>query len=141
MLIHVDIFVKSMKRMLNFYVEKLGMEIVDDSVISGDMVLFVSKGKYCAYRIVLLKPSRMGSMIELIQYLDSKNQEKYISTTPVTITLLVTSLEAKMKKMAAQGIKAVSEIYEVQLPKDGRSKIVFYEDPEKNLIELLQMVV
>ena len=141
MLIHVDIFVKSMKHMLEFYVGKLGMEIVEDSVISGDMVFFVSKGMYTAYRIVLLKLSRMGSMIELIQYLDYGKEKGYIPTTQVTITLLVISLEDSMNKMAAQGIKPVSQIFEVQLPKVGKSKIVFYEDPEKYLFEFLHLAV
>ncbi len=79
MILHVDIFVNSMDKMLEFYVDKLGMRIIDDHNLTGDLVRFVSNNQYDTYRVVLLKASAMGSMIELIEYLsDEEKRNRYV---------------------------------------------------------------
>ena len=140
MLLHVDVFVDSMDKMLEFYVNKMGMSIVDDSVIKGRLVNYVSENIYDAYRVVLLRVSKIGSMIELIQYTGTPNGRSAAKMHSVTITLLVTSLDRTLEKLSQRGIERASEIFEVRFPNVGRSRIVFIEDPEKNKIELLQMV-
>lgn len=140
MLLHVDIFVDSMEKMLKFYVDVLGMQVMDDAVLGGDLVRFVSKNKYDAYRVVLLQASKMGSMVELIEYSGASAYPFNKTKEPVTITLLVSSIDLKMKHLRARGVYPASEIYQVELPRAGKSRIVFYEDPECNMIEFLQMV-
>lgn len=140
MLLHVDIFVKSMDEMLDFYTSKMGMEIVDDQVVSGELVYFVSNGCFLSYRLVLLKISKSGAMIELMQYHDQGKPVGVRLEQQATVTLLVTSLESRMKRLKEKGVMPASSIFEVNMSKAGKSKIVFYQDPEGNLIELLQMI-
>ncbi|MCX8129440.1 MAG: VOC family protein [Clostridia bacterium] len=139
MLLHVDIFVDSMEKMLKFYVDLLGMQVIDDAVLKGDLVRFVSKNKYDAYRVVLLQVSKMGSMVELIEYLGDSSCSLKKAKEPVTITILVSSIELKIKQLQNYGIYPVSDVFQVELPRVGKSRIVFYEDPEGNMIEFLQM--
>ncbi|EPR10466.1 VOC family protein [Ruminiclostridium papyrosolvens] len=141
MLLHVDLFVHSMERSLDFYVNKLGMEVVDDTQIDGELVDFVSNGAYHRYRLVLLKVSHTGSMIELMEYMNEDGSRIYeeMAPSPVNFTILVNSLERKMEKLFNYGIKPISKVFSVDTPKFGKTKIVFYEDPDKNVIELLQM--
>lgn len=139
MILHVDIFVNSMDEMLEFYVDKLGMKIVDDNVLTGDLVRFVSNNQHDTYRVVLLKASPMGTMIELIEYLSEEKKEIDMSGPRTTITLLVTSLAEEMERLQKKGMQPLSKVFSVSFPVAGESDIVFYEDPEKNKIELLQM--
>lgn len=139
MILHVDIFVNSMDRMLEFYVAKLGMRIVDDSILTGELVRFVSNNQYDSYRVVLLKASVMGTMIELIEYLSEEKKEKDMSESRATITLIVTSLAEEMTRLQKIGLQPLSKVFSVSFPVAGESDLVFYEDPEKNKIELLQM--
>ncbi len=138
-LLHVDIFVNSMNKMLEFYVDKLGMRIVDDNILTGDLVRFVSNNQYDTYRVVLLKASVMGTMIELIEYLSEEKKEIDMSESRTTITLLVTSLAEEMARLEKKGLQPLSKVFSVSFPVAGESDLVFYEDPEKNKIELLQM--
>lgn len=139
MILHVDIFVNSMDKMLEFYVDKLGMRIVDDNILTGDLVRFVSNNQYDTYRVVLLKASAMGSMIELIEYLSEEEKKIDMSESRTTITLLVTSLAEEMARLQKKGLQPLSKVFSVSFPNVGESDLVFYEDPEKNKIELLQM--
>lgn len=139
MVLHVDIFVNSMDRMLEFYVDKLGMRIVDDRILTGDLVRFVSDNQYDSYRVVLLKASVMGTMIELIEYLSEEKKVIDMSESRTTITLLVTSLTDEMARLQKKGLQPLSKVFSVSFPIAGDSDLVFYEDPEKNKIELLQM--
>ncbi|SET14222.1 VOC family protein [[Clostridium] polysaccharolyticum] len=140
MLLHVDIFVNSMEEMIDFYCGKLGMEIVADHVVSGELVRFASENRYDSYRIVLLRISKSGAMIELLQYVKYGVPCKVIEKRSATITLLTLSIENKIKQLKQLGVERESEIFEVDIPKAGKSRIVFYKDPEGNRIEFLQMV-
>ncbi len=141
MLLHIDLFVRSMEKSLDFYVNKLGMEIVDDTQIDGELVNFVSNGAYNRYRLVLLKVSHTGSMLELMEYMneDGSRISAEMAPSPANFTILVNSLDRKMEKLADYGINPISKVFSVDTPKFGKTKIVFYEDPDKNVIELLQM--
>lgn len=141
MLLHVDLFVQSIEKMLDFYVGILGMELVDDSIISGGLVNFVSQGAYTSYRIVLLRDKIMGTMLELVQYLEKppKNTQ-YSQDTHTTLTFLVPSLEEQINKLSKKNIYPASNKFLVTMPKVGTSKLIFYRDPEEHLVEFLEMV-
>lgn len=140
MLLHVDLFVRSMERSLDFYVNKLGMAVVDDTEIGGDLVEFVSGGTHQRYRLVLLKVAYTGSMIELMEYLDSDTCRSIDTVpSPAHFTILVNSLDRKMQMLSEKGVDPISKVFFVKTPKFGKTKIAFYEDPDKNIIELLQM--
>lgn len=139
MLLHIDLFVKSIEKSIDFYSNKLGMEILDDTIVTGDLVKFVSKGIYDKYRMVFLKVSYSGCMIELIEFIDDELKEVDLKFGPTTFTILTNSINIKMKALSDIGIFPISEVYDVETPKLGKSRIVFYEDPDKNVIEFLQV--
>ncbi len=141
MLLHVDMFVNSMEKSIEFYVNKLGLELVEDTIISGNLVKFVSDSVYKSYRLILLKTAYTGSMIELMEYKDKNILKSAVNIQgPTRFTILVNSLDRKIKMLSEKGVEPISEIFTVKTPKFGNSKIIFYEDPDKNIIELLQIV-
>lgn len=140
MILHFDIFVHAMDKMIDFYSNKLGFELMDDSIVSGDLVRYMSGGRYSHYRLVLLRLSKLGTMIELLDYQDNNEKLFLEKREPITITLLVSSLEKKVQQLNKLGLQPDSDIYQVELPNVGSSRIIFYEDPEHNKIELLEII-
>lgn len=142
MLFHSDLFVSSMERSLRFYSARLGFRVVEDSTVRGDLVRYVSRGRYDAMRLVLLKVSRVGAMIELLEF-ERPSEEPYdfeIAPYHGCITVLVEDLDGKIRELREQGVEPSSEIYEVGLPNVGASRVVFYADPDGHAIEFLQLV-
>src|SRR5689334_17573162 len=68
MVLHADLFVRSMDVALEFYCNKLGFLVVDDTTVRGPLIQWISSGMYDAARLVLLRVSLMGAMIELQQF-------------------------------------------------------------------------
>lgn len=137
MLIHVDMFVRSIENSLKFYVDGLGFSIVDDFDVSGSLVRYASKGVHEAYRIVLLQIRFGSAMLELMEFIDGKNNDKSIFGHTV-FTILVPSLEQQLRELCKKGIYPSSEVFTVFTKKIGTSRIVFFEDPDGNLVEFLE---
>lgn len=141
MLLHVDFFVSSIENSLKFYVDKLGMEVIEDTIVEGELVKFVSNGRFNTYRLVLLKISSQGAMIELMQYLDeSGDVHPEIIPHRGSTTILVKSIDKIVEKLKLKGILPSSDIFFVSSEKLGKSKIIFYKDPDGHIIEFLQVL-
>lgn len=138
MILHVDIFVKDMEKMLNFYTKILGMTLAVCSSISGNIVQYISTGTHNEYKVAILKDSNAGSRIELLEYTDKKTGEE-TTYDPVNITFLVPSISQKIHELAQKDFCPDSEIFHVQLPVVGNAKVVFYRDPEGNRLEFLEI--
>src|SRR5262245_40645537 len=68
MVLHADLFVRSMELALEFYCRKLGFSVVDDLIVRGPLVENLSSGLYDEIRLVLLRVSPVGAMIELQEF-------------------------------------------------------------------------
>jgi catechol 2,3-dioxygenase-like lactoylglutathione lyase family enzyme len=126
---------------LAFYVGKLGCKVADDTIVRGSLVRFVSQGHYDAMRLVLLKVSSIGSMIELLEFQgDSALGKGRFQPAPHqgSITIMVDELNAWMASLAAQGLEPASDIFEVSTTKLGNSRIVFYFDPDGHMLEFFE---
>lgn len=139
MLLHVDLVVRDIERSMQFYRDALEMQVKEDSWVSGDIVRYMSEEKYTSYRLVLLKFPIIGTMLELLEYTGHPSVNDGSNRRVYNLTFLVSSLEETISKLAGWGFTADSELFEVNLPHAGRSKIIFYKDPDDNLIELLEM--
>ena len=49
--LHADLFVSSMDMSLDFYCEKLGFKLIDDTIVSGPLIQYLSAGMYDAARL------------------------------------------------------------------------------------------
>lgn len=137
MLLHVDIIVHDMERMLSFYCQNLGLKKVEDVVVKGEAPIFLSNRCYNEYRLVLLKNHYSYTMIELLQFLPKSDTN--MASTNVTLTFWTPSLAKKAEELSHKGVYPVSNEIGVSLPAIGSSIIQFYRDPENNLVEFLEM--
>ena len=141
MILHADLMVQSMDTALEFYCDKLGFSVVDESVVRGSIVQHVSHGCYEGLRLALLRVSPVGAMIELVEFKpESALTSSALPLRAGWITILIADLNAHINRMKRKGVDPTSEIFTVELPKSGACKVVFYKDPDGNDLEFLQVL-
>jgi catechol 2,3-dioxygenase-like lactoylglutathione lyase family enzyme len=148
MILHADLFVSSMARSLDFYVDGLGFAVADDAILRGDLPSFLSQGHFEAMRLVLLKPAIIAPMIELIEFqadsakINGANGNSPFQPPPHhgSIAIVVKNLGTHVSALEAKDIRPSSDVYEVTMPKVGNSKVIFYRDPDGHLLEFLQIL-
>ena len=139
MVLHADLRVRSMEAALEFY-RKFGFSLVDDVLIQGPLARNVSLERYDAVRLVLLRVSSVGAMIELLEFKDPLgNNELDPPIGPGMVSLLVSDLKMHIDRASSEGLSPMSEIFPVRLSNQGNCKIVFYEDPDGNRLEFVEV--
>lgn len=142
MVLHTDLFVRSMDVALNFYCNKLGFLLVDDALVRGPLIQCLSFGMYDAARLVLLRVSPVGAMIELQEFQADRALAGDSQKTPNRaglVSILVTNLDSHISRARSRGLEPRSDVFMVTLPRQGSCHVVFYEDPDENRIEFLQV--
>jgi len=137
-LLHVDLFVSSMKRSLAFYVGVMGLRVVDDGPIEGELVRLLSAGRYSRARLVLLEAGASEAKVELLEFHGIAAGDPLLRPNRGTLTFFVEDLAAEVRRLHANGVETKSPIIDVELPMSGRSSIVLLSDPDGHHLELLQ---
>jgi catechol 2,3-dioxygenase-like lactoylglutathione lyase family enzyme len=144
---HVNLVVRNLKRMTEFYRDVLGMRVAKEVSISGEWIDEVVGLKGVVGDVVYLElPS--GPRIELIDYKSPPGVEQGVDNQPNVFGLRhmafrVSSVEAVAEKLSAAGIEFQSEVKTVpdtQVTYAGgvRKRLVYFRDPEGNLLELCE---
>jgi catechol 2,3-dioxygenase-like lactoylglutathione lyase family enzyme len=143
MMLHADLFVASMARSLAFYVDQLGLQIIEDVIIESDLVRFLSEDHYDAMRLVLLKVAPIGSWIELQEF-QATSLRKAIPYLPAphagSLTLMVDGLQDRLQRLRRAGVAVEGDLFTIDLPRLGRARIGFLRDPDGHRIELLERI-
>ncbi len=155
LVVHTDLIVRDMDASLAFYTEQLGFVVAEDTIVEGAAPAFYSAGTAKSMRLVMLQSSSLAlqyaSMIELLELRpkdEPRSKEGPRSTVRGRVkdgapsirnlAFAVRDLEATLEELKQWGTLPVSEIIPIDLPKLGKSKIVFIQDPDDNLIELIE---
>jgi catechol 2,3-dioxygenase-like lactoylglutathione lyase family enzyme len=141
MILHADLFVRSMEPALEFYCGKLGFTVIDDSTVQGLLAHHVSGNRVDELRLVLLRVSPVGAMIELVEL--ASRPEVALSAAPARggwVSILVPNLDAHTRRWREVGLEPTSPVFKVALPRSGVSQIVFYKDPDGNDLEFVQVM-
>lgn len=144
---HVNFVVRDLKRMTAFYRDVLGMRVTKEVSISGKWIDEVVGLKGVEGDVVYLElPS--GPRIELIDYRAPVGIEQGVDNQPNMFGLRhmafrVSSIEAVAEKLSAAGIAFQSEVKtvpdtQVQYAGGVRKRLVYFRDPEGNLLELCE---
>jgi len=142
MILHADLVVTSMDSALEFYCTKLGFSIIDDTTIHGTLPGYLSDGAYNAVRLVLIRVSRVGAMIELQEFKNDSLVSVQTIVRPLNsgqISILVSDLQGHISNAKENGLYPESDLFSVVLPRQGPCNIVFYRDPDGNRIEFVQV--
>lgn len=142
MILHVDLFVRSMEKALEFYCNKLGFSVFEDCLLEGPLVRRVSNGLYDALRLVLIRSSSVGAMIELQEFQAGSALTDDALAHPLRkgwVSILVPDLRALVETLRIHGLNPDSEVFVVKLTRSRPCEAVFYQDPDGNDVEFLQI--
>lgn len=140
---HVAISVKDMERSLAFWRDALGLQLIQDRMLSGpdlDMALMETG---TSVRMVILA-DEVGSMIELLGWESPPVRErppehlKFTSTGLVEVCLAVSDLEKLEEDLAKKGIRFRTPVWILNI--EGLDvKVTHVEDPDGVQVELIQL--
>jgi catechol 2,3-dioxygenase-like lactoylglutathione lyase family enzyme len=144
MLLHVDLFVRSMTKALDFYCTKLGFSVVEDQVLRGPLARIVSRDTHDALRLVLLRSPTGGAMIELQEFLAESALPPIAAQLrsrqrTAWLSILVPDLRALMDRMHKHDVLPVSDVFTVKLRNSRPCDLVLYQDPDGNDLEFVQL--
>jgi len=140
---HVAISVKDMERSLDFWRDALGLQLIQDRMLSGpdlDMALMETG---TSVRMVILA-DEVGSMIELLGWESPPVRErppehlKFASTGLVEVCLAVSDLEKLEEDLAKKGIRFRTPVWILNI--EGLDvKVTHVVDPDGVQVELIQL--
>ena len=140
---HVAISVKDMERSLAFWSGALGLQLIEDSVLSGpdlDMGLMETG---TSVRMVVLA-DEAGTMIELLGWESPLPRERppehlrFTSTGLVEVCLLVSDLEKLEEDLAKKGIRFRTPVWVLNV-QGVDARITHVVDPDGVQVELIQL--
>ena len=144
---HVNIVVRDMQTMVSFYRDVLGLEVTKDVNISGDWIGQVVGLENVRARVVYLEMPT-GARIELIEYESPEHVDLDQLGQPHVrglrhLGFAVNDIDAVHERLAAAGVRFLSDVQQVpdeQVTFEGsaRKRLVYFRDPEGNLLELCQ---
>ncbi len=146
---HINIVVKDLETMIHFYEKHLGFKLSKRVEISGAWIEAVVALKDARAEVVYLElPS--GPRIELIHYLSPKGQRPEALQIPNTLGMrhmafCVTGITKWVTRLKKEGISFFGDIQKVpnaQVSYAGgvQKSLVYFHDPEGNILELCEYI-
>jgi len=144
---HVNIVVSALEPMVEFYSVVLGLSVTKRVTISGDWVAaVVGLDRVNADVVYLELPA--GPRIELIRYntprLDRPaNIDKPHASGLRHLAFTVDDIDAFVSRLRNRGVRFFSDVQtvptaQVTYANDVRKRLVYFQDPEGNLLELCE---
>lgn len=139
-LIHVDLIVSDVEKSIEYYGTFLGFQVIEDCLVDGDVVTFLSNGQASKMRLIFCAKNKRSTMIELIQFFDGNG--KIIEPSDKTklnlsLSFLVPDVDEVISTFQQNGIAPETQVFSIDLKKLGKTKIVFFKDPNGYLIEFV----
>ena len=144
---HVNLVVEDLERMAGFYQSLLGMKVTKRVTISGKWIDHTVGLENVLGDVIYLDPPS-GPRVELIRYrspVAPRPPGLNVANTPGIrhIALRVRDIESLVSKLREAGVEFFSEVQRVpseQVTYAGgaRKHIVYFRDPEGNLLELCE---
>ena len=144
---HINLVVRDLESMTRFYTHVLGLTVSKRVTISGKWIERVVGLTDVTAEVVYLNAAN-GPRIELIQY------ERPVGERPDALALAnscgirhlafrVRDIDQVVDALRAADVKLVSQVQQVpddQVTYDGglRKRLVYFHDPEENLLELCE---
>ena len=144
---HINLVVRDMETMTQFYTRVLGLTVTKRADISGPWVSRVVGLDDVEARVVYLDPPH-GPRLELIQYVRPVGEQPEGLAAANTrgfrhLAFHVNHMDDTVVGLRQAGIKLLSDIQHVPESQvtyaDGvRKRLVYFHDPEGNLLELCE---
>jgi catechol 2,3-dioxygenase-like lactoylglutathione lyase family enzyme len=144
---HVNLVVRDLDAMVAFYERTLGFTVTKRVTIRGEWIEKVVGLRGVEAGVVYLDPPS-GPRVELIQYrspaaLDSPDQGSPHTLGLRHLAFKVEAIDAAVERLRGAGVEFFGEVQRVpdeQVTYAGgvRKRLVYFHDPEGNLLELCE---
>ena len=146
---HVNIVVNDVSLMLGFYRDALGLKVTQDVVISGDWIAAIVGLENVKARVIYLEVGQgAGTRIELIKYespisLQPADQDKPHAIGIRHMAFAVDDIDVIVERLENRGVTFSSQVMQVpntqvQYAGNIRKRLVYFHDPEGNILELCE---
>lgn len=136
---HIGLCVTNMEEMMKFYGECLGLKKVSDFTMKGKFLDTVQGKSQMDYWIVKYETIN-GIVIELLQdrghEVEPQTENSLQAAGLRHFAFLVDDVDAKYEEVNKLGCETISEPCTSE---DGSMRLFFVRDPEKNLVEIMQL--
>lgn len=143
---HIGLTVRDLDRSVAFYRDILGLHYQGEMKMGGPETAALFQKPVCSARVAYLRPDdTQAPPVELIQFLDCQVQEDTPSLFKTSISELCFATEdidkeyARLKEL---GVEFLSEpqTFDSTSYGFGKSRAVYFLDPDRNVLELIQLV-
>ncbi len=146
---HINIVVRQIDPMIMFYTQCLGMRVTKDVVICGKWIDQVVGLEGVKARVIYLQiGDGSGPRIELIDYqnpqsIDPGGQDQPNAVGIRHMAFAVQDIDVIVERLASRGVAFGSDVMtvpsgQVQYAGDVRKRLVYFKDPEGNILELCE---
>lgn len=144
--IHIGITVTDIERSVKFYRDVLGFDYKSELVMEGKETDILFGKKNCKARVAYLNPDRYdGAQVELIQFVlhEVEKQKTDLFRTSISeICFTTDDIDGEYKRLCSEGVEFLSEPQSFDFSDYGfgKSKAVYFRDPDGNILELIQSI-
>lgn len=136
---HIGLYVNNLDIMMNFYKNVFNMKVVINQVEESQYIQKVLGVDGIKVHIIKLKADD-GAMIELLKCNIEENmmEDKRLYTYGLShIAITVEDLSKTFVELKNMGLKYISE---PTISTDNYAKVCFFQDPEGNFLELVEVL-
>lgn len=147
-IMHIGITVSDMDKSINFYKDILGLVLKGEMIMTGPETDKLFNKKNCKVRVTYLNSSDnlVSPSIELIQFVSNSariDKADLHKTSISEICFYVNDIEKEYKNLKEKGVQFISkpQFFDLSSQGFGKSKAVYFKDPDGIILELLQPIV
>ena len=145
--IHIGITVANLDNSIEFYSEILGLVYQGTAIMEGPATEMLFNKKGCRVKLAYLSGSELLSSppIELIEFIsdDCEKAACTLSKTSISeVCFRVDDIDLEYNNLLKKGVEFLSTPQFFDFTKDGfgKSKAVYFKDPDGIILELLEVI-
>lgn len=144
---HVGITVSDMDKSISFYKDILGLDFKGELLMQGEETDLLFAMKNCKVRVAYLNGSEhiMAPPIELIQFLNDTTVENNCDLRKISISEIcfnVKNIDKIYENLIENNVECLSKPQNFDFTKYGfgKSKALYFKDPDGIILELMESI-
>ncbi len=144
---HIGLTVSDMDKSIAFYRDILGLKYKGELIMEGEETDLLFARKNCRVRVAYLNGSDevFAPPIELIQFLDENAEENTAKLTKISISEVcfnVSDIDKVYEHLVKNNVECLSAPQPFDFTKSGfgKSKALYFKDPDGIILELMQNI-
>lgn len=146
-IVHVGLTVTNIEKSIAFYRDVLGLEFQGQMIMEGDSTEKLFGMSPCKVKVAYLIGNEKMNMptIELIQFETQLKEEPEIRLNKTSISevcFCVSNIEEVYSQLKERGVEFLSppQYFDLSSQGFGRSKAVYFRDPDGIILELMETI-